>query len=131
MEWQSTRSAHHFHLSWECASWGPGRSCPGPRIWMGRGLAEETAVTSRIAFQKGGWFDAYVVRTTLQRYLFLGSTQYYTIFWVLIRLSHNICNISHLVKYVRKLHELRHYREIREKTNSIHIKLFLKCTINA
>ena len=47
------------------------------------------------------------------RYLFLGFTQSYTIFWVLIRLSQDICDISHLVKYARKLQELRHYREIR------------------
>ena len=36
--------------------------------------------------------------TTPLRYLFLGSTRYYTIFWVLKRVSHDICDISHLVK---------------------------------
>ena len=38
------------------------------------------------------------VRNTPLRYLFLGSTRYYTIFWVLKWLSHNVCDISHLVK---------------------------------
>ena len=52
--------------------------------------------------------------TTPQRYLFLGSTRYYTIFWVFIRyirytiLSHDICNISDLVKIARTLQEMRH-----------------------
>ena len=50
------------------------------------------------------------------RYLFLWSTRYYTIFWVLIRLSHDIRDISHLVKYAHKLQELQHYCEIREKS---------------
>ena len=35
----------------------------------------------------------YEVKTTPLRYLFLGSTRYYTIFWVLIRLSHDIHDI--------------------------------------
>ena len=46
-----------------------------------------------------------------ERYLFLGSTQYYTIFWVFIRytiLSHDICNMSDFVKNARKLQEMRH-----------------------
>ena len=34
----------------------------------------------------------------------------HTIFWVLKRLSHDICDISHLVKYARKSQKLRHYR---------------------
>ena len=35
------------------------------------------------------------IKSTLQRYLFLGSTRYYTIFWVLIRLSHDTFDIIH------------------------------------
>ena len=33
------------------------------------------------------------LKTTPLQYLFLGSTRYYTIFWVLIRLSHDIHDI--------------------------------------
>ena len=46
--------------------------------------------------------------TTLERYLLLRSTGYYTIFGVLIRLSHNICDISALVKIARKSQETRY-----------------------
>ena len=43
--------------------------------------------------------------TTPLRYLFYGSTRYYTIFWDLIRLSHDISDISWLLigaKFVKK-----------------------------
>ena len=52
-----------------------------------------------------------VVVVTPERYLFSGSTRYYTIFWVFIRytiLSHDICNMSDFVKNARKLQEMRH-----------------------
>ena len=39
-----------------------------------------------------------VIRSTPERYLFFGFTRYYTIFQVLIRLSHDTCDISDLVK---------------------------------
>ena len=49
--------------------------------------------------------DEVVVEATPQRYLFYGSTRYYTIFWDLIRLSHNISDILWLLisaKFVKK-----------------------------
>ena len=39
-----------------------------------------------------------MIMTTHERYLFFGFTRYYTIFQVLIRLSHDTCDISDLVK---------------------------------
>ena len=42
------------------------------------------------------WLDR--VPVTPNRYLFLGSTRYYTIFLVLIRLSHDTCNILAIVR---------------------------------
>ena len=49
------------------------------------------------------------ILTTPVRYLFLGSTRYYTIFWVLIRLSHDITRYFPFGKKTHKLQESRHF----------------------
>ena len=66
-----------------------------------------SSTLTAVSLSKGGQLmikAKVVLGTTPQRYLFLGSTRFYTIFWVFIRytiLSHDICNISDLVKNAR------------------------------